>query len=144
MKAISLILMALSLNACAFLGFNSLEPKNLVKTGSTTAVTYAIAGPVPAAANLITSVVVDEAMPEDNKVSDIEEGNWQQMFAYMWTDLKELVLYGAIAFFMLTTVVAPWAAQRRAHRRAKYEGYKAEAKAARAVNQELAKKTAEK
>ena len=122
----------------------SLEPKNAVKTTATTGITYAIAGPVPAAANLITSVIVDETMPEENKISDIEAGNTEQMWAFIWKETKELALYGLIAFLAFTTVIAPWAVQRRNRRRAKYEGYKAEAKAARQVNLELAKKNAEK
>ena len=41
--------LALSIGGCSMLGgFNSLDPKNLIKTAATTAVTYVVAGPIPA------------------------------------------------------------------------------------------------
>jgi len=68
--------LALSLSGCSLFGFKSLEPGNLIKTSATTAVTYTVAGPIPALANLLTSVAVDEVLPEDKpNVSQIEEGN---------------------------------------------------------------------
>ena len=69
--------LALSIGGCSMLGgFNSLDPKNLIKTAATTAVTYVIAGPIPAAANAATSIVIDEVLPDDKPaISEIEEGN---------------------------------------------------------------------
>ncbi len=49
----------------------------------------------------------------------------------MWSEFKEFILYGAIAFFAFTTVITPWAVQRRARRKRRYEQYKYEAKLAR-------------
>jgi hypothetical protein len=139
--------LALSIGGCSMLGgFNSLDPKNLIKTAATTAVTYAVAGPLPAAANLATSVVIDEVLPDDKPaISEIEEGNQEQMIAYIVQNLTTTVLYIIIGFLVFTNVVGPWAAQRRARRKAegialdqrrkdKYDTMKAELNARR--NQE--------
>jgi len=42
-----------------------------------------------------------------------------------------MILYGFIAFLLVTTIVAPWAVQRRARRKRKYDQYRYEAIAAR-------------
>ena len=100
-------------------GFNSLDPKNLIKTAATTAVTYVIAGPIPAAANAATSIVIDEVLPDDKpKISEIESGNKEQLTAYIVQNLTTTVLYIIIGFLIFTNVVGPWAAQRRARRKA--------------------------
>ena len=119
-------------------GFNALDPKNLIKTAATTAVTYVVAGPLPAAANAATSIAVDSVLPDDAPaISDIEAGNEEQLRAYMFQNLTQTVLYGIIGFLIFTNVVGPWAAQRRARRKAegiaeenrrkeKYDAMKAE------------------
>ena len=78
--------LAISLSGCSMLGgFNALDPKNLIKTAATTAVTYVIAGPLPAAANAATSIAVDSVLPDDKPaISDIEAGNEEQLRAYMF------------------------------------------------------------
>ena len=137
--------LALSVGGCSMLGgFNSLDPKNLIKTAATTAVTYTIAGPIPAAANLATSVVIDEVLPDDKPaISEIEAGNKEQLTAYIVQNLTTTVLYIIIGFLVFTNVVGPWAAQRRARRKAeaiaqdqrrkeKYDTMKAELNARRA------------
>ena len=125
-------------------GFNSLDPKNLIKTAATTGVTYVIAGPLAAGANLATSVVIDEVLPDDEpKISEIESGNQEQLTAYIVQNLTTTVLYVIIGFLIFTNVVGPWAAQRRARRKAeaiaqdqrrkeKYDTMKAELNARRA------------
>ncbi len=137
--------LALSIGGCSMLGgFNSLDPKNLIKTAATTAVTYAVAGPIPAAANAATSIAIDEVLPDDKPaISEIEEGNQEQMIAYIVQNLTTTVLYIIIGFLIFTNVVGPWAAQRRARRKAeqaavdqrrkdKYDAMKAELNARRA------------
>jgi len=114
---------------------DSLQGKNVVKTAATTAVTYAVAGPIPAALNLATSIGVDEVIEEDTSCR-VEPGNTQQMWSCLFEETKEMIIGGIIAFLAFTTVIAPWAAQRRARRRRKYEQYKAEAKLARRQNAE--------
>jgi len=117
-------------------GLNSIKPSNAIKTGATTAVTYAVAGPIPAALNLATSVAVDEVMPEEDTSCKVEKGNIEQMWSCLFEETKELILYSVIAFLAFTTVIAPWAAQRRARRKRKYDQYKYEAKLAREQNAE--------
>jgi len=131
--------LALSIGGCSMLGgFNALDPKNLIKTAATTAVTYVIAGPIAAGANAATSIAVDSILPDDEpKISDIEAGNEEQLKAYMFQNLTETILYGIIGFLIFTNVIGPWAAQRRAKRKAeqlaadqrrkeKYDAMKAE------------------
>ena len=108
-----ILLIALSLVGC-----NSIKPKNLIKNGSTTAVTYAIAGPIPAVATLATSVTIDEVIPEEPK---IEEGkSTKQLLAYGYDKTLEYGLYTAIAFFLFTGVISPYFIQRRLIRKKKY------------------------
>ena len=138
--------MALSIGGCSMLsGFNALDPKNLIKTAATTGVTYVVAGPIPALINAGTSVAVDSVLPDDKPaISDIEAGNEEQLRAYMFANLTETILYGIIGFLIFTNVVGPWAAQRRAKRKAemlaedkrrkdKYDAMKAELAARRNV-----------
>ena len=145
-KKILAVFMALSIGGCSMLsGFNALDPKNLIKTAATTGVTYVVAGPIPAIINAGTSVAVDSVLPDDKPaISDIEAGNEEQLRAYMFANLTETILYGVIGFLIFTNVVGPWAAQRRAKRKAeqiaeenrrkeKYDAMKAELAASRKV-----------
>lgn len=138
--------MAITIGGCSMLsGFNALDPKNLIKTAATTGITYVVAGPVPALINAGTSVAVDSVLPDDKPaISDIEAGNEEQLRAYMFANLTETILYGVIGFLIFTNVVGPWAAQRRAKRKAeqiaeenrrkeKYDAMKAELAASRKV-----------
>jgi hypothetical protein len=145
-KKILAVFMALSIGGCSMLsGFNALDPKNLIKTAATTGVTYVVAGPIPAIINAGTSIAVDSVLPDDKPaISDIEAGNEEQLRAYMFANLTETILYGVIGFLIFTNVVGPWAAQRRAKRKAeqiaaenrrkeKYDAMKAELAASRKV-----------
>ena len=136
--------MAISIGGCSLLGgVNALEPKNLIKTAATTGITYVVAGPIPALINAGTSVAVDTVLPDDKPaISDIEAGNEEQLRAFMFANLTETILYGIIGFLIFTNVVGPWAAQRRAKRKAemlaedkrrkdKYDAMKAELAARR-------------
>ena len=138
--------MAITIGGCSMLsGFNALDPKNLIKTAATTGITYVVAGPIPAIINAGTSVAVDSVLPDDKPaISDIEAGNEEQLRAYMFANLTETILYGVIGFLIFTNVVGPWAAQRRAKRKAemlaedkrrkdKYDAMKAELAARRNV-----------
>ena len=46
----------------------------------------------------------------------------------------ENILYAIIGLLVFTTVIGPWAVQRRARRKRKYDQYKYEAKLARENN----------
>ena len=111
--------LALSLSGCSFLGFKSLEPGNLIKTTAASTVAYVTGGPIPALSVLLTSVAVDEVLPEDKPdVTQIEEGNKEQMIAYIAQNIMSNILYVIIGFLVFTNVIGPWAAQRRARRKA--------------------------
>ncbi len=127
------VILSLFLSSCSLTDFNL---KDTVKTGTTTVVTYAVAGPVPALINLGTSLAVDAVMPDSKpKIEDIKSK--KQLVAYIWSEFKELILYGAIIFLLFAWVITPWATQRRRNRQMKYDQYKAEAKASRTLNQKV-------
>ena len=48
--------------------------------------------------------------------------------------IMENILYAIIGLLVFTTVIGPWAVQRRARRKRKYDQYKYEAKLARENN----------
>jgi hypothetical protein len=98
-KVISLLLVL------GLVGCSSLKFKNVAKTGATTAVTYAIAGPVPAIVNLATSVAVDEILPEDPKIKDIKTKT--QAVALVATSWGMNALYAFIAFLLITNILTP-------------------------------------
>ncbi len=87
------------------MGCESMKFKNVVKTGATTAVTYAIAGPIPAIANLATSVAVDEVLPEEPEIKDIKTKT--QAVALVATSWGMNALYGFIAFLLITNILTP-------------------------------------
>jgi alpha-glucuronidase len=133
MKKTLLLILALSLSSCSLLGnFSSLDPKNLIKTAGTTAVAYAVAGPIPAIANLATSIVIDEVLPEDGpQIKQIETR--EQMTAFIIANITNAILYGVMGFLAFILIIAPWAADRRAkrkmkdaYRKKKYDKMKAE------------------
>jgi hypothetical protein len=86
-------------------GCNSLEFKNIAKTGATTAVTYAIAGPLPAVVNLATSVAVDEVLPDEPKIKDVKTKT--QAVALVATSWGMNALYAFIAFLLITNILTP-------------------------------------
>ena len=86
-------------------GCNSLKFNNIVKTGTTTAVTYAVAGPAAGVANLLVSVGVDEIMPEEPKISNIETK--EQAVAHVLTEYGMYSLYAFIAFLLITNLLTP-------------------------------------
>lgn len=91
--------------------------RNMIKTSATTAVTYAVAGPVPAIANIATSVAVDEIVPEKEKVADIKTK--EQAVAYVLEKGIVWSVVGFIAFLLISLIIAPWVASKRAYGKAK-------------------------
>jgi hypothetical protein len=98
-------------------GCQSIKFKNVVKTGATTAVTYAVAGPIPAIANFAVSVGVDEIIPEEKDVSDIQTK--EQAVAFVADSLIMNVLYGFIAFLLITNIAVPYITRRWGYNEAK-------------------------
>ena len=99
------------------MGCESMKFKNVAKTGATTAVTYVIAGPIPAIASLATSITVDEILPEDNQVDDIKTK--EQAVAYVATSWGMNALYAFIAFLLITNVLVPFITRKWGYNEAK-------------------------
>jgi hypothetical protein len=112
-----LLLIALFIAFMMSTGCSSLKFKNITKTGATTAVTYAIAGPIPAIANLATSVTVDEILPEEPKLDQIETK--EQSAAYIADSLFMNSLYAFIAFLLITNIAVPYVTRRWGYNEAK-------------------------
>ena len=93
----------------------------MVKTGATTAVTYAIAGPIPAVANLAVSVGVDEIMPQEPQIDQIETK--EQSAAYIADSLFMNALYGFLGFLLITNLAVPYFTRKWGYNQAK-EKYK--------------------
>jgi hypothetical protein len=111
-KIVSIALVTALLSGCSSLKF-----KNIAKTGATTAVTYAIAGPLPAIANLATSVAVDEILPEEKQIDDIQTK--EQAVAFVADSLFMNALYGFIAFLLITNVLTPFITKKWGYNEAK-------------------------
>jgi len=132
---VGLLATSMTLSGCSMLGMESLTTKNLTKTGVMTVAAYATGGAIPALVVAGSGIAVDEIMPADDSVTQIEEGNQEQMIAYIANAGLETILYGVIGFLLFTSVIGPWAAQRRGKRkmkdeyhRKKYDEMKAELK----------------
>lgn len=111
-KIVILSIFTLLLSSCS-----SLEVKNLGKSVATTAVTYAVAGPVPAVVNAATSVVYDEVVPESPKVAEIETK--EQAVAYVADSFFMNSLYAFIGFLVITNILVPWITRRQGYQKAK-------------------------
>jgi hypothetical protein len=112
-----LLLISLVIAFMMSTGCNSLKFKNVAKTSATTAVTYAVAGPIPAIANLATSVTVDEILPEEPKIDQIETK--EQSAAYIADSLFMNALYGFIAFLLITNLAVPYVTRKWGYNEAK-------------------------
>jgi hypothetical protein len=110
-------------------GCESIKFKNAAKTTATTVVTYVAGGPIPAILNLGTSILVDETLPPENTIDDVKTK--EQMWAFIMKEGFEYLLYGLIGFLTFTSVIGPWAADRRRKRMMKYDALKAEVAARR-------------
>ena len=113
------ILLLISLITALMLsaGCSSLKFNNMIKTGATTAITYAVAGPVPALANLAVSVGIDEVLPEEPKIDQIETK--EQSAAYIADSLFMNALYGFIAFLLITNLAVPFFTRKWGYNEAK-------------------------
>jgi hypothetical protein len=100
-RRLVVIYLALSLMGCS-----SLQFRNIAKTGTTTSVAYLVAGPIPAIANLATSMAYDELIPEQPSVEQIESK--EQAVAYVAESLFMNLLYGGIAYLLITLIAVPF------------------------------------
>jgi hypothetical protein len=58
------------------------------------------------------------------------------MWAFIWKELFEYVMYTIIGFLLFTSVIGPWAAQRRAKRKMKYDILKRDLEVERKMRKE--------
>ena len=112
-----LLLIALVIAFMMSTGCSSLKFNNMAKTGATTAITYAIAGPIPAIANLATSVTVDEILPEVKQIDDIKTK--EQAVAFVADSFFMNALYAFIAFLLITNIAVPYVTRRWGYNEAK-------------------------
>ena len=129
MRKLCILLVLISLSGCSLLGFLG-EPQKIIKNVAITGVTYAVGGWIPAAAVAATAITVDKVLPDpEPQISEIT--NEVQMKAFIISNLTDNILYGAIAALLIFLVVVPWASQRRAKRKMKYDMMKKELEARR-------------
>jgi len=107
------------------------EPQKLIKNVAVTGVTYAVGGLIPALAVAGTAFTVDKVFPHDTspQIQNIETE--VQMKAFLIANATDQIIYGAIAALLIFLVVVPWASQRRAKRKMKYDMMKRELEARR-------------
>ena len=120
----------ISLSGCSLLGFLG-EPQKLIKNVAVTGVTYAVGGLIPALAVGATAFTVDKVFPHDTSPQITEIETEVQMKAYLLANLTDQIIWGALAALLIFMIVVPWATQRRAKRKMKYDLMKAELQARR-------------
>ena len=129
MKKLCILLTLLLLSGCSLLKVLG-EPQKIIKNVAITGVTYAVGGWIPATAVAVTAITVDKVLPDpEPQISEIT--NEVQMKAFIISNLTDNILYGAIAALLIFLVVVPWASQRRAKRKMKYDMMKKELEARR-------------
>ena len=129
MKKLCILLALVLLSSCSLLKVLG-EPQQVIKNVTITGVTYAVGGWIPAAAVAVTAITVDKVLPDpEPQISEIT--NEVQMKAFIISNLTDNILYGAIAALLIFLVVVPWASQRRAKRKMKYDMMKKELEARR-------------
>jgi len=88
------------------MGCQSLELRNLGKSGASTAIAYASGGVVPAVGVLATSMAYDEIIPQEQELNDIETE--EQAVAYVAESLFMNLLYFGIAYLLITLIAVPF------------------------------------
>ena len=129
MKKLCILLALVLLSSCSLLKVIG-EPQKIIKNVAITGVTYAVGGWIPATAVAVTAITVDKVLPDpEPQIENIQTE--EQMKAYIIANLTDNILYGAIAALLIFLVVVPWASQRRAKRKMKYDMMKKELEARR-------------
>ena len=119
MKKLCILLALVLLSSCSLLKVLG-EPQKIIKNVTITGVTYAVGGWIPATAVAVTAITVDKVLPDpEPQISEIT--NEVQMKAFIISNLTDNILYGAIAALLIFLIVVPWASQRRAKRKMKYD-----------------------
>jgi len=76
-----------------------------------------IAGPIAGIGVLATAMAYDELVPDKPEVTDIETK--EQAVAYVAEEWGKDLLYGFLAFLLVTNIVVPWLARRQGYAKAK-------------------------
>ena len=103
---VSLRLIAVILVTTVLMACQSLEMRNLGKTGVSTAIAYGLAGAVPAVGVLASNIIYDEVIPQQNKVVDIETK--EQAVAYVFEKAIVWSVVGFIAFLLIGLMTKRW------------------------------------
>ena len=130
MKKLCILFLLITLSSCSLIGALG-DPKNLIKNVAVTGVAFATGGIIPAVVVGGTALAVDFVIPHDTSPQIAEIENEVQMKAFIISNLTDNILYGAIAALLIFMIVVPWATQRRAKRKMKYDLMKAELQARR-------------
>jgi len=102
-------IIAIALSLVFLSGCESLKLRNIAKTAATTTATYAIAGPVPAVANLGTSMVWDEIVLDPVPPPQIKEVETkEQAVAYVAESLFMNAMYAFVAYLLITLIAVPF------------------------------------
>lgn len=112
MRAIQALLLITLLTGC-----QSLELRNLGKSGASTAIAYGLGGAIPAIGVLATSVIYDEVIPQQDKIVDIETK--EQAVAYVFEKAIVWSAIGFIAFLLISLIFAPIMTKRWGYNQAK-------------------------
>jgi hypothetical protein len=129
-KKLCILFLLLSLSGCSLLGFLG-EPQKIIKNIAVTGVAFATGGVIPAVVVGGTALAVDFVMPHDTSPQITEIETEVQMKAYLLANLTDQIIWGALAALLIFMIVVPWATQRRAKRKMKYDLMKAELQARR-------------
>jgi len=128
-KKLCILLALVLLSSCSLLKVIG-EPQKIIKNITISGVAYAVGGWIPATAVAITALTVDKVLPDpEPKISEIT--NEVQMKAYLIANATDQIIYGALVALIIFMIVVPWATQRRAKRKMKYDLMKAELQARR-------------
>jgi len=112
MKKLSILLLLILFSGCS-----SLELRNAGKSVATTGVAYVIAGPIAGIGVLATAMAYDELVPDKPEVTDIETK--EQAVAYVAEEWGKDLLYGFLAFLLVTNIAVPWLTRRQGYAKAK-------------------------
>jgi hypothetical protein len=97
------------------MGCQSLELRNLGKSGASAIVAYTI-NPIAGVATLATAMAYDEIIPDKPSIDQIESK--EQAVAFVAESLFMNLLYGVIAYLLITLIAVPFI-HRRGYNQAK-------------------------
>jgi hypothetical protein len=82
-----------------------------------TGTAYLLGGPIAGVTVGLTAMAYDELVPDSPEVADIETK--EQAVAYVAEEWGKDILYGFLAFLLITNIAVPWLTKRRGYNQAK-------------------------